>query len=98
MREDKPKGEQPLSGIDEAKRRTLTRLALGTAFVTPIIVSFPMDGLTISRVHAATADGSGFVRKSGGGKKKSDGGKKNKKHFMHPNGTQMSPPMSPNST
>jgi hypothetical protein len=51
----------PLEGIDDSKRRTLTRLALGAAFVTPIVASFSMDGLTISQVHAQAANGSGIV-------------------------------------
>ena len=37
------------------------RLGLGAAFVAPIVASFSMDGLTISKVHAATANGSGAV-------------------------------------
>ena len=57
----KSKKEQGLAGIDPAKRRTLTKLALGAAFVTPIVASFSMDGLTISKVHAQTANGSGLV-------------------------------------
>jgi len=56
---DKSKLEKSLSGVDERKRRTLIRLGLGAAFVTPIVASFSMDGLTISKVHAATANGSG---------------------------------------
>jgi hypothetical protein len=51
----------PLEGIDDSKRRTLMRLALGTAFVTPIVASFSMEGLTISRVHAQAPNGSGIV-------------------------------------
>ena len=58
---DKSKQDEALDGIDESKRRTLTRLGLGAAFVTPIVASFSMDGLTISKVHAATANGSGMV-------------------------------------
>jgi hypothetical protein len=61
---DNGKLEKALTGIDESKRRTLTRLGLGAAFVAPIVASFSMDGLTISKVHAASANGSGV---SGGG-------------------------------
>jgi hypothetical protein len=50
-----------LAGVDEAKRATLTRLITGTAFVAPIVASFAMDGLTISKAQAAIANGSGFV-------------------------------------
>jgi len=56
------KQEEALKGIDESKRRTLLRLGLGAAFVAPIVASFSMDGLTISKVHAQAANGSGFVR------------------------------------
>lgn len=58
---EKTKQDQALDGIDESKRRTLMRLGLGAAFVTPIVASFSMDGLTISKVHAQTVNGSGFV-------------------------------------
>jgi hypothetical protein len=57
--QDKP--DEALKGIDENKRRTLMRLGLGAAFVTPIVASFAMDGLTISKVHAQGANGSGLV-------------------------------------
>lgn len=59
-----------LHGIDQSKRRTLMRLGLGAAFVTPIVASFSMDGLTISKVHAQTANGSGFVDHSNSTKPK----------------------------
>jgi hypothetical protein len=68
---DKSKKEQALSGIDETKRRTLMRLGLGVAFVTPIVASFSLDGLTISKVHAATANGSGFIAPSNSSQKPS---------------------------
>jgi hypothetical protein len=58
------KKEEALKGIDESKRRTLVRLGLGAAFVTPIVASFSMDGLTISKVHAQSVNGSGFVEPS----------------------------------
>jgi hypothetical protein len=50
-----------LAGVDEAKRATLTRLLTGTAFVAPIVASFAMDGLTISKAQAGVANGSGFI-------------------------------------
>jgi hypothetical protein len=58
---NRSKQDEALDGFDENKRRTLTRLGLGAAFVTPIVASFSMDGLTISKVHAQTANGSGIV-------------------------------------
>jgi hypothetical protein len=68
---DNSKLENALAGIDESKRRTLIRLGLGAAFVAPIVASFSMDGLTISKVHAASADGSGVTHHHGN---MSDGG------------------------
>jgi hypothetical protein len=53
--------DDALAGIDEAKRATLTRLITGSAFVAPIVASFAMDGLTISKAQAVVANGSGFV-------------------------------------
>ena len=79
-----PKANQALDGLDAAKRRTLTKLALGAAFVTPVVASFSMDGLTISKVRAETADGSGFVKEKDD---KEDKDKDHKKHHMHPNST-----------
>jgi hypothetical protein len=60
---DKGKLEKSLSGVDKRKRSTLIRLGLGAAFVTPIVASFSMDGLTISKVHAASANGSGVNKR-----------------------------------
>src|ERR1017187_8317219 len=53
--------DDALAGIDEAKRATLTRLITGSAFVAPIVASFAMDGLTISKAQALIANGSGVV-------------------------------------
>jgi hypothetical protein len=53
--------DEALTGVDDAKRATLTRLLTGTAFVAPIVASFAMDGLTISKAQAAPANGSGLV-------------------------------------
>ena len=58
---DTSKQDEALDGIDESKRRTLARLGLGAAFVAPIVASFSMDGLTISKVHAQSANGSGLI-------------------------------------
>ena len=46
-------------GSTLAKRQTLSRLITGTAFVAPIVASFAMDGLTISKAQAQPANGSG---------------------------------------
>jgi hypothetical protein len=61
MSDAKEKLEQALDGIDESKRATLTRLLTGTAFVTPIVASFAMDGLTISKAQAQARNGSGVL-------------------------------------
>jgi hypothetical protein len=53
--------EDALTGVDEAKRATLTRLLTGSAFVAPIVASFALDGLTISKAQAAIANGSGIL-------------------------------------
>lgn len=56
MTEDTPEVEPVLRGFDESKRRTLLRLLRGAAFVAPIIASFSMDGLTISKVRAKNSE------------------------------------------
>ena len=53
--------DEALAGVDDAKRATLTRLLTGTAFVAPIVASFAIDGLTISKAQAIPANGSGLV-------------------------------------
>jgi hypothetical protein len=53
--------DDALAGVDAGKRETLTRLITGTAFVAPIVASFAMDGLTISKAQALPANGSGFI-------------------------------------
>ena len=49
-----------LEGVDEGKRSTLIRLVRAGAFVTPLIASFAMSGLTIE--HAAAQ---GYTTSSG---------------------------------
>jgi hypothetical protein len=58
---DSKKIDEVLAGVDEAKRATLTRLLTGTAFVAPVVASFAMDGLTVSKAQAAPSNGSGFL-------------------------------------
>jgi hypothetical protein len=38
--------------IDTAKRETLRRMIASTAFVAPVIASFPISGLTIDKAMA----------------------------------------------
>ena len=40
MSNEVPKLEQATTGLDESKRKALTRLVAGTAFVAPIVASF----------------------------------------------------------
>lgn len=46
--------DEALRGLDEERRQSLRRLVLKGAFVTPVVVSFAMAGLT---VEAAAASG-----------------------------------------
>lgn len=43
-----------LQGLDETRRQNVRRLVIKGAFITPIVVSFAMAGLT---VEAAAASG-----------------------------------------
>lgn len=47
-----PKIDQAIDGLDENKRKTLTRLVTGSAFVAPVVASFAMDGLSMSKAVA----------------------------------------------
>jgi hypothetical protein len=58
---DNKKIDDALAGIDAGKRQTLSRLITGTAFVAPVVASFAMDGLTISKAQAQPANGSGVL-------------------------------------
>jgi hypothetical protein len=62
MAQDPEKLDDALAGIDEDKRATLSRLITGTSFVAPVVVSFAMQGLTISTADATfrVANGSGL--------------------------------------
>jgi hypothetical protein len=61
-RTETDRGEQDgLAGIDAGKRATLRRLITGTAFVAPVVASFAMDELTISKAIAKPGNGSGFT-------------------------------------
>jgi hypothetical protein len=51
--------EAALEGVDKEKRATLRRLVVEGAFVTPIVASFAMAGLTIDKASAQPANGSG---------------------------------------
>jgi hypothetical protein len=47
--------------LDLAKRETLRRMIASTAFVAPVIASFPISGLTIDKAMAQTVPIHGFV-------------------------------------
>jgi hypothetical protein len=53
-----------LQGIDENRRATLRRLIVKGAFVTPIVASFAMSGLTVERAAAQTNSTSSVLQKS----------------------------------
>ena len=46
-----------LEKVDADKRSTLKKLILGSAFIAPLIASFPIDGLTIDRALAQAGNG-----------------------------------------
>ena len=54
MQGDDQNLDAALHGIDDAKRATLRRLIVKGAFVTPIVASFAMSGLTVERAAAQT--------------------------------------------
>src|SRR5947207_1395904 len=54
MEGDNQKLDAALQGIDDAKRATLRRLIVNGAFVTPIVATFAMSGLTVERAAAQT--------------------------------------------
>ena len=54
MQGDDQNLDAALHGIDESKRATLRRLIVKGAFVTPIVASFAMSGLTVERAAAQT--------------------------------------------
>ena len=58
MDEINPNLNAVLEGVDESKRSTLRRLVVRGAFVTPVVASFAMAGLTVETL-AATANSSG---------------------------------------
>ena len=49
------------SAVDLQKRETLRRMIASTAFVAPVVASFPISGLTIDKAMAQTIPTHGFV-------------------------------------
>jgi len=67
MEDADQKLDAALRGIDAAKRATLRRLIVKSAFVAPVVASFAMSGLTVERAAAqsnGTVTGSGALMKS----------------------------------
>ena len=52
---------KPVAAINPSKRELLDRIARGAAFTVPVVASFAMDGLKISKAQAQVANGSGVV-------------------------------------
>lgn len=47
-----------LDKVDVEKRAMLKRLILGTAFVVPVVASYPIDGLTIDSALSMSGNAS----------------------------------------
>jgi hypothetical protein len=58
MAESSSQVEKALEGVDERKRATLSRLIVGTSFVVPVVASFAIDALTISKAIAQNSTSS----------------------------------------
>jgi len=52
VKTSKPK-DIVLDGVDESRREFISKLVVGTAFATPLIASFSMDGALIGEAEAA---------------------------------------------
>ena len=62
MAEHDPKTKtDALEGFDDNKRKTLSRLITGTAFVAPVVASFAMQGISIRPAHAALGSSSNIT-------------------------------------
>ncbi len=46
-----------LEGFDEAKRQTMRRMVTAAAFAVPVVASFSIDSMTISRALAGVPNG-----------------------------------------
>jgi hypothetical protein len=51
--------EEALTGVDAKKRATMMRLLASTVFATPIMATYALDALAISKAQARPANGSG---------------------------------------
>ena len=41
-----------LEPVDENKRKSLRKMIIGTAFVAPVVTSFPISGLSVNEANA----------------------------------------------
>jgi hypothetical protein len=55
MTKQDPKVAEPLDGLDQSKRETLTRLIAGSVYVAPVVAAFPMQGISLRPAHAVPA-------------------------------------------
>jgi hypothetical protein len=52
--------EALLGKVDADRRAVLSRIILGSAFVEPVVESFPLDGLTLDTPLALSGNGGPF--------------------------------------
>jgi hypothetical protein len=50
--DDAPLDPEVLAHVDEAKRSSLRKLVIGTAYAVPAIASFSLAGLSANEAHA----------------------------------------------
>lgn len=50
--------ETALERVDEAKRSSLRKIVLGTAFVAPVVASFAVNGMMVTPAMAQTVSNS----------------------------------------
>ena len=59
-KDDQPGGAdvdpELLAHVDEAKRSSLRKLVIGTAYAVPAIASFALSGLSVTEAHAYTVN------------------------------------------
>jgi hypothetical protein len=51
-----PVASDVLAHVDEAKRSSLRKLVIGTAYAVPAIASFSLAGLSANEAHAYTGN------------------------------------------
>ena len=54
--ETAPADPELLANVDEAKRSSLRKLVIGTAYAVPAIASFALSGLSANEAHAYTVN------------------------------------------